>query len=109
LLTSYEQSILALLYNPIAVILHLIFRKGRKTHPAISMAADFLIWALCVPSIVFTIMAGMFWYWQPAIANPDGSIDCASFYNAFTQECDSEAYSIGRLQVAAIVCLGVVL
>ena len=99
------QIILSLLYNPIALVMHLLFRKKRPIHPAIRIALDLIVWGLSVPAMVFAIGSGAFWYWSPPIASVDGSIDCTFFFNVWAQECTPVAYTIGKLEIAGLVFL----
>jgi hypothetical protein len=97
--------VLSLLYNPAAVVVHLIVRKGAALHPAIHLTADLIVWVLAVPAIVFGIAGGMFWNWAPATPDANGVIDCGFFFNQWAQECDPMAYTIGHLEIAALVFL----
>ncbi|MCJ1248501.1 hypothetical protein MMC30_005719 [Trapelia coarctata] len=95
---------LSLLTNIVTLIL-LPLRSGRPLHPAIHLLSDFLIWALAVPSIIFATAGGLFWYWSPAIANANGEIDCAFFFNAWAEVCEPVAYTIGHVEIAGLVMM----
>ncbi|KAI4140967.1 MAG: hypothetical protein LQ340_007759 [Diploschistes diacapsis] len=97
--------IFSLLYNPIALVMHLLFRNKRPIHPAIRIGLDLVVWGLSVPAIVFGILGGVFWYWTQAIPNADGSIDCTFFFNTWSETCTPVAYQIGRLEIAGLVLL----
>jgi len=102
------QVVLALLYNPIALFLVIRYRRGRSYHPAWNAGADFLIWALAVPSIVFSVGDGWFWYWQPVRLEFDDVIPCDEF-NFFSEACQPEIYTMGRIEIAANVFLALLL
>ncbi|CAF9903125.1 MAG: hypothetical protein GOMPHAMPRED_000100 [Gomphillus americanus] len=97
--------ILSLLFNPVAFVMHLMFRKSRPIHPAVRMTLDLLVWILAAPAIVVCIGSGVFWLWTPATPSADGTVDCFNIMNAFSQECSPIAYTIGKLQIAGIVFL----
>lgn len=85
--------------------MNLLFRKSRLIHPGISLVLDMLVWGMSVPALVFAIVSGIFWYWTPAIASNDGSIDCTFFFNYWSQECNPVAYQIGKLEIAGLIFL----
>ena len=94
-----------MLYNPVAIVVLLIVRKGRHFHPAFNIIGDFLIWGLLVPSIVFTSAGGIFWNWAPAVPTQDGTVDCGFYFNQWSRECVPVAYTIGHMEIAGIVLL----
>ena len=108
-LCSYQQIVISLLYNPIALLFHFLVRKGQPLHPAIHVGLDLLVWGLSVPAIVFGAAGGMFWYWMSAVQSPDGSIDCSFFFNQWSIECTPAAYTIGHLEIAGLVFLAFLL
>ena len=75
------------------------------TTPAIRTAADFVIWGLAIPSVVYAVAGGIFWSWSDAIPEANGTIDCSFWYNGLSRECAPVAYQIGRMQIAASVFL----
>ena len=86
------------------LVLITLIRKG-SLHPAIYMGLEFFIFILCVPAIVLSVAGGLFWYWSPAVVDQKGNINCAFFFNDFSPECDPVAYTVGKMQIAAIVFL----
>ena len=99
--------VFALIADPTILLLGLFVRKS--FHPAAFMAIEFLIFALCIAAIILSVAGGLFWYWAPAVVDQAGNINCAFFFNEFSQECDPVAYTIGKIQIAAIVFLFCVL
>jgi hypothetical protein len=97
--------VLSLLYNPVAVILHLVFRKSRPFHPALGLSLDLIVWGLSVPSIVLVIGGGMFWNWAPGVLNTNGVVDCSFNFNQFAPQCNPSAYTIGQLEIAGTIFL----
>lgn len=102
------QVVLALLYNPIALFLLIRYRRGRSYHPGWNTGADFLIWALAVPSIVFSVGDGWFWWWQPVRLDFDGIIPCDEF-NFWSEACQPGIYTMGKIEIAANVFLALIL
>ena len=86
-----------------------MFRKSRPIHPAFGMALDLLVWILSASAIVVCGGSGIFWLWSSAVSNSDGSVDCMNIFNAWSKECAPIAYRIGRIQIAGIVSLAILL
>lgn len=89
--------------------MHLMFRKSRPIHPALGMALDLLVWIMSASAIVVCGGSGIFWLWSSATPNADGNVDCMNIFNAWSQDCAPIAYQIGRLQIAGIICLAILL
>ena len=82
-----------------------VVRRGRPIHPCVPVGCDLISWAGAVPTIVYAIAGGLFWYWNAGLRGDDGSLDCDLFFNAWASECTPIAYTIGRLEIAGIVFL----
>ncbi|MCJ1303697.1 hypothetical protein MMC08_006507 [Hypocenomyce scalaris] len=95
---------LSLLYNPIVICILLFVRRGRAIHPGWHVAADLIIWGLCIPSIIFAVAGGLFWAWEPTQYYADGTVNC-DFYNQFSRPCLPVLYTIGGTEIAGIVFL----
>ena len=61
-----------------------------------------------MPSIVFSVGDGWFWWWQPVVIDIDGFVPCDDF-NFWSQACQPEIYTIGKVEIAANVFLGLIL
>ena len=66
---------------------------------------DLLVWVLLIPSIVFAIAGGIFWSWADVTRGQNGEIDCGFTFNAFSPECSPIVYQIGRMEIAGVVFL----
>ena len=51
----------------------------------------------------------MFMYWSTGIPNMDGVVDCGFWFNMWAPQCNAIAYTIGKIEIAGIVMLFVVL
>ena len=78
-------------------------------HPSVPVGGDLLAWAASIPTVVYAIAGGLFWYWNGGLAGDDGSVDCGLFFNAWAPSCNPVAYTIGRLEIAGIVFLFLIL
>ncbi|KAL8674576.1 MAG: hypothetical protein Q9168_001019 [Polycauliona sp. 1 TL-2023] len=100
--------LIALIYNPITFFL-LLSRRGKPIHPGWHVGFHFLIWALGIPSIVFSVGWGWFWWWQPVIYRfRDGYVPCRG-YNFWSKPCEPAIYTVGKLEIAANVFLGLLM
>ncbi|KAL2044897.1 hypothetical protein N7G274_002672 [Stereocaulon virgatum] len=100
--------LLALFYNPLVIFLTLYYRQGRPLHPGWHVGVDLFVWALAVPSIVFSVGDGWFWYWQPVLLEFDGIIPCDAF-NYWSYQCNPLIYTLGKMEIAANVFLALIL
>ncbi|CAF9916791.1 hypothetical protein IMSHALPRED_003295 [Imshaugia aleurites] len=100
--------LLALFYDPLVLFLTLIHRHGRPIHPGWDVGVDLFIWGLAVPSIIFSVGDGWFWYWQPVLVEFDGLVPC-DVYNYWSQDCSPLIYTLGRIEIAANVFLALIL
>lgn len=101
--------LLALFYDPLYLFLTLFQRPGRPIHPGWNVGVDLLVWALAVPSIVFSVGDGWFWYWQPVLIEfPNGLVPCDE-YNYWSEDCNPLIYTLGRTEIAANVFLALIL
>ncbi|KAL9126820.1 MAG: hypothetical protein Q9217_004194 [Psora testacea] len=100
--------LISLLYNPILFFLTLYDRHGKPIHPGFSVTVDLFIWVLAVPAMVFSVGVGWFWWWQPVIIQLDDYIPCNAF-NYWTYYCNPLIYTLGKMEIAANVFLGLVL
>ncbi|KAL9137023.1 MAG: hypothetical protein Q9175_001780 [Cornicularia normoerica] len=100
--------LLALFYDPLFLFLTLFQRHGRPIHPGWNVGVDLLIWGLAIPSIVFSVGEGWFWYWQPVVVEFDGIVPCDEF-NLGSQYCNPLIYTLGRTEIAANVFLAFIL
>ena len=107
------QVLLSFLYNPIVLFLLLRHRRGRPYHPGWDVTFDLLIWALSVPSIVFSVGDGWWWWWQPVEFEfePYDIVPCSFEYggNVWSQPCQPSIYTIGKIEIAANVFLALIL
>ncbi|KAF6228169.1 hypothetical protein HO133_007899 [Letharia lupina] len=100
--------LLALFYDPLVLFLTLFQRHGRPIHPGWNVGVDFLVWGLAIPSLVFSVGDGWFWYWQPVLVEFDGMVPCDE-YNYWSQICNPLIYTLGRTEIAANVFLALIL
>ncbi|KAF6240053.1 hypothetical protein HO173_001663 [Letharia columbiana] len=100
--------LLALFYDPLVLFLTLFQRHGRPIHPGWNVGVDFLVWGLAIPSLVFSVGDGWFWYWQPVLVEFDGMVPCDE-YNYWSQICNPLIYTLGRIEIAANVFLALIL
>ncbi|MCJ1486411.1 hypothetical protein MMC06_006588 [Schaereria dolodes] len=100
-----RSTTLSTILNPVLLLTHLICRRGSSLHPALPLTLDLLIVMLCIPSLVFAVAGGLFWYWTPAILSTSGTVDCGFFFNEWSRECHPVAYTIGHMEIAGIVFL----
>ena len=107
LTSSRLQILFSLLFNAGMLGAQFLLRQGRPVHPAVPVAGDLLAWAAAVPTLVYAIAGGLFWYWQGdgGIPADDGTLDCALFFNVWTPACNPLAYTVGRLEIAGAVFL----
>jgi len=101
---ALAPAVLAFLYNSLTLVL-IPLRKGALLHPLLHVLGDFVVWALCVPAIIFASTGGLFWYWTQPVANADGIVDCGFFFNAWAEVCTPVAYTIGRIEIAGLILL----
>ena len=102
------QVLLALVYDPLVLLLTIYYRHGRPIHPGWHVGVDLFIWGLAVPSIVFSIGDGWFWYWQPVLLDFDGFVPCDD-WNFWSYQCNPLIYTLGKMEIAANVFLGLIL
>lgn len=97
---------LSLLLSPTLLYLSLFrpIHAKKPMHPAIPLTIDLIIWMLCVPSVVFSVGTGWFWYWQPVILEFNGMILCNGL-NQWSKPCQPDIYRIGGIEIAANVFL----
>lgn len=100
--------LLALLYNPLTLFLLIRYRRGRAYHPGWDVGVDLIIWALAVPSIVFSVGDGWFWWWQPVMLEVGDLVPCDEF-NFWSKVCQPEIYTIGGIEIAANIFLALIL
>ncbi|KAL8898178.1 MAG: hypothetical protein Q9192_002206 [Flavoplaca navasiana] len=101
--------LISLIYNPVTFLLVLLRRRGKPIHPGWHVGFHFLIWALGIPSIVFSVGWGWFWWWQPVYYRyRNGSIPCRG-YNFWSEPCQPAIYTVGRIEIAANVFLGLLI
>ncbi|KAM0803560.1 hypothetical protein BDR22DRAFT_839137 [Usnea florida] len=101
--------LLALFYDTLYLFLTLSQRQGRPIHPGWNVGVDLLVWALAVPSIVFSVGEGWFWLWQPVeIEFGNGLVPCDE-YNYWSEVCNPLIYTLGRTEIAANVFLALIL
>ena len=62
-----------------------------------------------VPSIVFSVGDGWFWWWQPVEIEFGDLIPCNNRFNFWSQACQPTIYTIGKIEMAANVFLGLIL
>ncbi|KAI4098163.1 MAG: hypothetical protein LQ339_006541 [Xanthoria mediterranea] len=100
--------LISLIYNPVTFFL-LLRGLGKPIHPGWHVGFHFLIWALGIPSIVFSVGYGWFWWWQPVLYRyRSGRIPCRG-YNFWSEPCQPAIYTIGRIEIAANVFLGLLI
>ena len=97
---------LSLLLSPTLLYISLFrpLNAKKPLHPAVPLIVDLIIWALCVPSVVFSVGTGWFWLWQPVILEIGGMIPCDGF-NQWSKACQPDIYRIGGIEIAANVFL----
>jgi hypothetical protein len=78
-----------------------MFRATSPVHPAINIGVDFVIWALLIPAITFAAWGGLFNVWRPAVKT-DGEVIC-DIFNVLARECSPILYSVGGLELGAVV------
>lgn len=100
--------LLALFYDPLVIFLTLYQRHGRPIHPGWHVGVDLFVWALAVPSVVFSVGDGWFWYWQPVLLEFDGIIPCDE-WNFWSYQCNPLIYTLGKMEIAANVFLALIL
>lgn len=100
--------LLALLYNPFSLFMLIRYRRGRAYHPGWDVGVDLIIWALAVPSIVFSVGDGWFWWWQPVMLEVGDFVPCDEF-NFWSKACQPEIYTIGGIEIAANIFLALIL
>ena len=102
--------LISMIFNVVVLFLLFRHRPGRAYHPGWDVGFDFLIWALCVPSIVFSLDNGWFWWWQPVILKlRNGLIPCTTPANFWSEACQPTIYTIGRIEIAANFFLSFIL
>lgn len=101
--------LLALFYNPLVLFLTLFQRNGRSIHPGWNVGVDLLVWGLAVPSIIFSIGDGWFWYWEPVLLEFDNFVPCNTWWNFWSSACSPLIYQLGRTEIAANVFLAFIL
>jgi hypothetical protein len=74
----------------------------KAVHPGISTGADFVVWALLIPAITFSVWGGLFNVWRPAVINDEGGITC-DIFNVLARECSPILYSVGGLELAGVI------
>ncbi|KAL9000708.1 MAG: hypothetical protein Q9169_000744 [Polycauliona sp. 2 TL-2023] len=100
--------LITLIYNPVTFFL-LLRRRGKPIHPGWHVGFHFLIWALGIPSIVFSVGWGWFWWWQPVYYRfRNGYIPCRG-YNFWSEPCQPAIYTVGKIEIAANVFLGLLI
>ena len=87
------------------LVAQFLVRKGRPVHPSVPVGGDLLVWASAVPTLIYAVVGGLFWYWNAGLAADDGTLDCTLFFNVWTPECNPLAYTVGRLEIAGAVFL----
>ncbi|KAI4129006.1 MAG: hypothetical protein LQ338_002473 [Usnochroma carphineum] len=97
--------IISLLYNPLS-FLYLL--SNNPLHPGWDVGVYLLIWALAIPSIVFSVGLGWFWWWQPVLQEYDGYILCNQ-WNLWSEPCNPVIYTAGKIEIAANVFLGLLI
>ena len=78
------------LYNPIALFLLIRYRRGKAYHPGFDVAIDLIIWGISLPSIVFSVGDGWFWWWQPVeleFDTPIGELIPCDDFNFWSRAC----------------------
>ena len=63
-----------------------------------------------VPSIVFSVGDGWFWWWQPVqLYLDDDLVPCNTLFNFWSETCQPTIYTIGKIEIAANVFLALIL
>ena len=71
--------------------------------------ADTEVRPISVPSIVFSVGDGWYFWWQPARLEVDDLIPCNNWFNFWSETCQPTIYTIGRTEIAVNVFLGLIL
>ncbi|KAI4097850.1 MAG: hypothetical protein LQ348_003246 [Seirophora lacunosa] len=96
--------LISLIYNPVAFLVPLLRPSRTPLHPGWDVGVYLLTWALGVPSIVFSVGLGWFWWWQPVLVKFNDFIPCGPYsYNRWSEPCAPAIYPAGRLEIAANV------
>lgn len=74
--------------------------RRQSIHTLLHTVPDFLIWGLLIPAITFATWGGSFQSWR---SEPTRGVSFCSGMNAFSRECFPALYTIGALELAAVV------
>ncbi|KAL9604623.1 MAG: hypothetical protein Q9219_000343 [cf. Caloplaca sp. 3 TL-2023] len=100
--------LISLIYNPLALFLLLFRRGGKPIHPGWDVGVYLFVWALGIPSIVFSVRWGWFWLWQPVLLEFGEYIPCNQ-WNFWSEPCNPVIYTAGKVEIAANVFLGLLI
>ncbi|KAL9016522.1 MAG: hypothetical protein Q9185_006143 [Variospora sp. 1 TL-2023] len=100
--------LISFIYNPLTFLLPLLLPNRKPLHPGWDVGVHLFTWALGIPSIVFSVGLGWFWWWQPVLVQFGDFIPCRQ-WNYWSEPCNPVIYTAGKLEIAANVFLGLLM
>ncbi|KAL8840741.1 MAG: hypothetical protein Q9170_001179 [Blastenia crenularia] len=96
--------LISLIYNLVALFLPFFPRGGKPFPPGWDVSVHLFVWVLGIPSIVFSVLGGWFWWWERVHIATDDPIIC-DYWDSWSQPCNPVIYTAGKLEIAANVFL----
>ncbi|KAK5058769.1 hypothetical protein LTR84_011033 [Exophiala bonariae] len=102
----------ALLYHAGVLIYDQVQQRRRQTPalPALSQRSlilhttvTVLILVIMIPALFIAGYGSLFRFWKPAVRTQSGILVC-NMLNVFARECEPVLYTVGSLQIGAIIC-----
>ncbi|KAL8944058.1 MAG: hypothetical protein Q9211_000723 [Gyalolechia sp. 1 TL-2023] len=103
-----EQVLISFIYNPVALALLIFPYAHALPHPGWDVVVYLVVWALGIPSIVFSVRWGWFWWWQPVLLEFNDYIPC-NRWNYWSEPCNPVIYTAGKMEIAANVFLALLI
>ncbi len=69
------------------------------------VGVDLILWLVMAIGNAICVLYGVFWIWQPAVADENGVIIC-NWQNVWSRACTPVLYPVGNLEIAGIVFTG---